>query len=471
LAGIGAGRDSVEVQASFLSRKAFPILAWGLAFHSLVIAILFGPLGLPEGLVRQIAAWKELALVALLLIVILRSVSGRGPHVPLAWADLWVGGLIAVAVIYFAGANLWLRTALPLNAELLGFRQAVYFMLIYFVGRATPELVEDERTMRRIFVLVVVTCVLGILERFLIPPEGLVALGVASYFQDFLGAAAITAGNEYGLPTNYWAFIGGVPFRRAGSVYLSGQGFAVPFLLFFPLATVWVFSRVKRSGLQILGYTIICIGLLLTLTRMTILVALLQLVLFVVMRRRPEWAIAGLALAAMFFLIAMVLVPGLPGYTLQTLSGQETSTASHLGDWVSGARAFAEKPWGAGLGVTDASATRAGLEHVTGDNLYLKYAVEMGLFGILFLVFTLGGIIGHAFNLFRHGTTDTQRRMGAIIWLATIGLAINGMTAVVFNAITLGWLFFWLAGSIVTVSQRVPVAEAGLAELRLRPAD
>src|SRR5712675_1868285 len=119
--------------------------------------------------------------------------------------------------------------------------------------------------------------------------------------------------------------------------------------------------------------------------------------------------------------------------------------------------------WGARLGVTDASATRAGLEHVTGDNLYLKYAVEMGLFGILFLVLTFGGIIGHAFNLFRNGSTDTQRRMGAIIWLATIGLAINGMTAVVFNAITLGWLFFWLAGAVVTVSQRVTIPEAALA--------
>jgi O-Antigen ligase len=459
------------VPASFLSRRAFPILAWGLAFHSLVIAVLFGRFGVSEGLVRLIAAWKELALVALLVIVFLRSVSGHGPRVALAWADLWVGGLIAVAIIYFAGANLWLRSDLPISAELLGFRQAVYFMLIYFVGRATPELVEDEHTMRRIFVLVIVTSVLGILERFLIPPEGLVALGVASYFQDFLGAAPMTVGNEYGLPTNYWAFIGGVPFRRAGSVYLSGQGFAVPFLLFVPLATVWVFARVKRSGWQILGFAIICIALLLTLTRMTILVALLQLVLFVVMRRRPEWAVAGLALAAMMFLIAMVLVPGLPGYTLQTLSGQETSTASHLSDWVSGARAFAETPWGAGLGVTDASATRAGLEHVTGDNLYLKYAVELGLPGVLLFVFILGSIMGHSFNLFRRGRTDAERAMGAVIWLATIGLAINGMTAVVFNAITLGWLFFWLAGATVTVSQQVSATEPALAELRLRPAD
>ncbi|MGH7602776.1 MAG: O-antigen ligase family protein [Gemmatimonadaceae bacterium] len=459
------------MQSSILSRKIFPMFAWGLAFHSLVIALLFGPLGMPENRVRLIAAWKEIGLIVLLLVVILRALSGRGPRVTLAWTDLWLGGLIAVAVIYFVGANLWLRADLPLSAELLGFRQAVYFMLIYFVGRATPEVAEDEATMRRLFTLLLVTCVLGILERFLIPPEGLVALGVASYFQNFLGAAPITVGNEYGLPTNYWAFIGGVAFRRAGSVYLSGQGFAVPFLLFFPLATVWVFSRVKRSGWQIAGYFIICVALLLTLTRMTILVALLQLVLFVTMRRRPEWAVAGLAVAAMIFLAALVLVPGLPGYTLQTLSGKETSAASHLGDWVSGARAFIEQPWGAGLGVTDASATRAGLQHVTGDNLYLKYAVEMGVAGITLLVLTFGAIIAHAFNLFRRGVTETEQNIGAVIWLTAIGLAINGMTAVVFNAITLGWLFFWLAGSVVTLSQRTQSPETAVPSFRLQPAD
>ena len=69
--------------SSFLSRKAFPIFAWGLAFHSLVMAILFGWFGLPEGIVRAIAAWKEIALAGLLLLVILRSLSGHGPRVAL----------------------------------------------------------------------------------------------------------------------------------------------------------------------------------------------------------------------------------------------------------------------------------------------------------------------------------------------------------------------------------------------------
>ena len=301
---VDAVPESLELRRSFLTRVVFPCVAWGLAFHSLVLAALFGWLGLSQEVVRAIAAWKDVALILLLLTVFIRAISGRGARVSLTWTDLWVGGMLVVGFIYLAGENLWLRANLPIVAELLGIRQSVLFFLIYFVGRATPQLADDDKTIRTIFTLVIVTSVLGILERFLVPPEGLVALGVASYFQDFLGAFAMTAGNEYGLPTNYWAYIGGRAVRRAGSVYLNGQGFAVPFLLFFPMVTSWVFARVKRSGWMILGYAVICAALLLTLTRMTIMVAILQLLLFVLLRRRPEWAVAGLMAAGAFFVAA-----------------------------------------------------------------------------------------------------------------------------------------------------------------------
>ena len=432
----------------------FPVLAWGLAFHSLVIAILFGPLHLPEGLVREIAAWKEIALALIVLAVFLRAILGRGPGVTVTWTDFWIAGLFGVAIAYLAAGTLILGTHVPMSTQLLGLRQAVFFMLLYFVGRATPDLIDDS-TLRKIFVLVVVTCVIGILERFLVPPIGLVALGVAAYFNDFLGASAMTVGNDWGLPTNYWAVLGGHQVRRAGSVYLNGQGFAVPFLLFFPLVTTWILWRPKRSVWQILLYAMICIALLLTITRMTIIVALLQALLLILMRRRPEWAVAGLALTSMLFLAAMVLVPGFPNYVLHTLSGQEASTAGHLSDWSNGALAFIQQPWGYGLGTADATAARTGLAHITGDNLYLTYAVQMGLIGVLLLVLALGSITGHALNLFHRAQNETQRRIGASIWLATIGLMINGMTAVVFSSITFAWLFFWLAGAVVTMSQRV----------------
>jgi O-antigen ligase len=457
------------MRPSYLTRVAFPLFAWGLAFHSLAMATLFGWFGLPEGVVRAIAAWKDIGLVALLLIVFIRSISSRGPRVQIAWTDFWIGGLVLVATMYFAGENLWLRANLPIFAELLGWRQAAFFMLVYFVGRAMPDLADDDGTMRKIFLLVLFTCVAGILERFLLPPEGLVALGVAAYFQDFLGASAITVGNEYGLPTNYWASVGGHQIRRAGSIYLGGQGFAIPFLLFFPMITAWVFSRPRRSKRQIIGYSIVCFALLLTLTRMTIIVAMLQLLLFILLRRRPEWTVAGLALATMLFIAAMALLPGFPMFVMYTLSGQESSTAGHLTDWSNGVLAFFQQPWGFGLGTSDLVAARSGLAHITGDNLYLTYAVEMGVAGVVLLVLSLGSIMGHSLNLLRNGDTEAKRRMGTALWLAAIGLAINGMTAVVFNSITLGWLFFWLAGAVVTQSQRAAVAEPAIPELRLAP--
>jgi hypothetical protein len=442
-----------EASGSFLSGIVFPVFAIGLVFHSLVMATLFGLLGLPEGVVRLIAAWKELGLGLLVLVVIVRSLTGRGLRTTIAWPDIWIGGLFATAILFLLTENVWLRFNLPRSAELMGIRDAAYFMLAYFVGRAMPELASDERTMRRLFAVVVITCIIGVIERFFVTPEMLVGLGVASYFQDFLGVSAFTTGTESGLPVNYWTGIGGHLIRRAGSVYLNGQGFAVPFLLFFPLATAWVFMRPKRSTRQVLAYVIVAAGLLLTLTRMTIAIALVQVVLFVSLRRRQEWAVAGLVMVGMMLAAAFILVPGFPSFVWDTLSFQESSTAAHANDWSNGLAALVERPWGSGLGTTDQTALRAGLNHITGDNLYLKYAVEMGVAGIGFFLMILGSIAAAAMRLYKTGANLAQQRMGITLWLAVIGIAINGITAVVFNSIALGWIFFWLAGAAVTAGE------------------
>jgi hypothetical protein len=417
------------------------------------MALLFGLLHVPEGTVRAIAAWKEIALGVLLLLVFLRSLTGHGPQSRIAWPDLWISGLLITAVLFLLTENLWLRFDLPASAQFMGFRDSVYFMLLYYVGRGMPELAYDEKTIRRLFLLLLFTCVAGILERFLVKPEVLAAVGVAAYFQDFLGVAQFTAGTDFGLPQNYWTGIGGHLVRRAGSVYLSGQGFAVPFILFFPLATAWVFLRERRSPAQILGYLTINLGLVLTVTRASIVVAFIQLLLFVALIRRPEWAVAGLALGTALFLTALIVVPGFPTFVWYTLSLQESSSMSHATDWANGLAAMAQNPWGTGLGTTDQTALRAGLPHITGDNLYFKYGVEMGYAGLIFFAMTLATIGNSALKLFRRGKSLAEQRLGITVWLAVIGIAINGVSTVAFNSITLGWLFFWLAGSMVTASE------------------
>lgn len=430
------------------------MFAWGLVLHSLALAVLFGALGLDMQMARMIAAWKEVVLLLLLLAVCIRAGARQTPGSVIAPPDLLVAALIATAIAYFVAANNIFHAGLPQGSQSLGFRDAVYFMLAYFVGRSAPGLVGDAVVIKRLFILTVIVCAIGILERVFMTPEMLVALGVAAYFQEFLGVAAFTVGNDYGLPLNYWAGIGGVAVRRAGSVFLSGQGFAVPMLLLFPIALVWTFHRERTTAAKVLCMAVVSVGLLLTLTRMTIAVVFLQIFIFAAVKRRPEWALPGLAAGATLLVVLLAVVPGFGEYVWQTLTFQESSTASHARDWSRGVAAFFERPWGWGLGTADQTAVRSGLVPITGDNLYLKYSAELGILGIGLLVAIFAAIGAAAYRLFRDSSTADGQRLGMIVLLATLGIALNGITGSVFNSVPLAWLYFWMAGAAVTWEQR-----------------
>jgi hypothetical protein len=461
--------DVVIPRKTIFNRIALPIFSWGLPFHSLLVAVLFGGLGLSAATVRGFAAWKEIAVIALVLLVILRAATGKGPRVAISWVDLAVSALLALAFGFLIGGKTLLRIELPPGAELYGLRDIAFFLLLYFVGRASPEIVDDPNTLRRLYIILVLTCAIAVVERILVTPDMLVLLGVASYFQDFLNVAAFTVGNEYGLPMNYWTRIGNVEMQRAGSVYLSSQGFAVPFLILLPVATAYVFGQKRITLSMKIEYALIWLGLLLSITRMTILVCAIQLVLVILMLRKPEWAVAGLAVGCIAVVVSFFVIPGLPGFVWDTLTWQTGSSASHVKDWSKGLEAFFDHPWGAGLGTTDQSAVRFGLEPLTADNGYLKYAVELGIQGLAALMAIFVGVLAASYKVARYASTHARRLMGTVVLFTTIGIMLNATTGVVFNALVLSYLYFWFAGAIVTVSQqefaRAPQRERSSLEL------
>jgi O-antigen ligase len=138
-------------------------------------------------------------------------------------------------------------------------------------------------------------------------------------------------------------------------------------------------------------------------------------------------------------------------------------------DWSKGLDAFFEHPWGAGLGTTDQSAVRFGLEPLTADNGYLKYAVELGIQGLAALMAIFVGVLAASYKVARYASTHARRLMGTVVLFTTIGIMLNATTGVVFNALVLSYLYFWFAGAIVTVSQqefaRAPQRERSSLEL------
>jgi hypothetical protein len=419
------------------------------------MAILFGGLGLSVPVVRAIAAWKEALVVLLASLTLLRALTTGGPRGAVHWADLAVAGLGILAVAYLIGAGAWFGADLPVGAQLLGWRDAVFFTLLYFVGRATPEVAEDPRYLRTLFTVGVVTSVIAILERIFVSPGMLVLLGAARYIQEFLGIAPITQNNVYGLPDNYWTGIGDYVVRRSGSTYLSSQGFAVPFIIILPAATLWLFSEHRRHRvLGWLGYLALWIGLLLSVTRMTILVCVLQVLLLTVLRRR--WGITvGAGLLGIFALIlALFIIPGLSTFVWETLTWQSGSSVSHLTDWGAALGNLADHPLGVGLGAADQTALRFGLAPLAMDSQYFKYAVEMGVVGLTFYVVVLAGICLAGIRAYRAAEGIQVKCYGAMIAVAAFGLALNGLTTVAFTNPFVAYVFFWLAGTAVTAAER-----------------
>ncbi|MEP6508033.1 MAG: hypothetical protein ABJC63_07385, partial [Gemmatimonadales bacterium] len=306
--------------------------------------------------------------------------------------------------------------------------------------------------------IVLLTSAIAIVERILVTPDMLVLLGVASYFQDFLNVSAFTAGNEYGLPMNYWTHIGNIDMQRAGSIYLSSQGFAIPFLILLPVATAWVFGASKRVTTSMkVEYAIIWAGLLLSIRRMTIVVCVIQLVLVVLMLRKPEWAVSGMHGGAFVAIVTLVTVPGLAGFLWDTLTWQTGSSALNSKDFAKGFTAFFAHPFGAGLGTTDKSAVRVGLGPLTADNGYFKYAVDPGIEGLISHLAIYAGFLTASLKVARSASTLNRRLMGNIVVFTTVGAMINATTGVPFNALTLSYLYFWFAGEVVTIAQQETV--------------
>jgi hypothetical protein len=156
---------------TIFTRLALPLFSWGLPFHSLLVAALFGALGLSAATARGLAAWKEIVVLGMVALVILRSATGRGPRTPVSWVDIAVGSLLVIAFAFLIGGKALLQIELPPGAELYGIRDIAFFLLLYFVGRASPEIVDDPQTLRRLYIITVLASAIAIVEWLLVTPS------------------------------------------------------------------------------------------------------------------------------------------------------------------------------------------------------------------------------------------------------------------------------------------------------------
>jgi hypothetical protein len=430
-----------------LSDRAFALVAWGLAFHVFAMAVLHGPLEVPPSTVRLVASWKELVLLPLLGLAawqLARRPERFRPLLP----DVAV---VALSLIVFARTMLdwaWLDFTPWSPASVYGARDLLVPFVLYAVGRMTPELLEHPRLLGRLTTVALVVACIGFVER-LLPIEALVLAGIPAYFRDFLNLESMTDPAFFGLPHSYFTDLGSVAFRRAGSVFLSGQSFAIALMLLLP--ALQLKAMAATGGGRPARWTAFALGwvaLLLTVTRMTIVACAVQAVLLLVLTRRTL-AVGGLvALGTGIAGMAVLGSSAVRDFVWRTVAFQTQSSASHVADWSDGVVALWEHPVGAGLGTTDLTAARLGREPLTADNLLFKYAVELGWPGLVALVAFFVGVVACTWQVAQR--REGPVRQGAQLALAvTVGIIVNGATGVVTNLTFLAYLWSWITGAAI----------------------
>ena len=369
---------------------ALYVLIVGLALHNLLMALLWRA-GVRGGVLTVVSAWKDvLLLAALVLVVVARRSLSFSASSAADWLALAFGALV---VLYGVLPQSWLGGGATHKGVLYGARHDLLPVGAYFLGRGLA-LTDRERSRLCSVTLAVaaVVAILGLLDVYLVP---------LSFWRHASGWFSDQLGLDYkglsGLPENFVYNAGnGVVFRRLTSTFLS------PLATAYLLVVAMFFIPFRRRWGPPLALLLFA-ALLWTHTRSALLALVVGLLLLAAVRRR----VLPLALAISVALLGLAFVKGYDHFGPRThftptelviqqqiakqhptvsndpTSASESSTSEHLASLRDGVRTVMHHPWGYGLGNAGVTAARTHVTVKAGESTYTELGVEAGVLGAL----------------------------------------------------------------------------------------
>ncbi|MGB0383977.1 MAG: O-antigen ligase family protein [Ardenticatenaceae bacterium] len=432
----------------------FALYLFLLAAHVPLMGILLVQVGLPAPVVKAISAWKELTLLLFLLVALWHLLQSR-------WRAT-IPDLLILFYIFYTLAYLCFslfESSNSLVTLLYGLRDLILPFLLYMVGRSIS--LSDKRA-HRVFQWLLwaafIYSLIGIIEWSFIPTQWHADLGIARYYKELLNL-------EYrpyylGLPENYWRGTAAGRLRRAASVYGSSQSFATSFLLLLPVSIYGMLTRtLKERHLATLTFIISMIGLVLTITRFTIVicVGLLILASLISSQRARRWARQSLIVMTVAFILALFLSNSFRVVVISTLTFEDHSSSTRLVIWADTARIIMRQPLGYGIGQVGHTVARLIEERaqVVGiEGQMSKIGVELGILGLLLYLSILVVISAYLFITYNRVKEPYIRALCFASALTFIGLLVNSLTTEWHNSIALVYPAWWLAGSCVRVGSQ-----------------
>ena len=443
--------------------RALGILVSGMAFHNIVLMILLR-LGTPAPLVRVVQAWKEGILLLLVGLAVRAALhawrSGRRPSLLfLDWAML---AFTIVVIVYALIPSSWFGVHATLSQRVVAIRLDLLLPLLYALGRVFWTDRREDLTWVAAAIVgsAAVVGLFAAIELWLVPTSVWLDAGV-NQLSSWLG---FTYHGPKGLPENFFqSTVEGPLLRRAVSTYVSPLGIAYSGLLVVPLAIAWASHRSGRRLLRLGLLTLATIGVLLSLTRLALgLMAAEFGLLALLLRRLWLFVATGLVVAGallMFYaypqigpLITPALMPLHHTVRLHILSGGDPSLREHVGQLGYDLEYVRLHPLGTGLGT---AVHRFGASFGPGESAIFDVFGELGVIGgALYLptyfLMILAGMRAYL-AVRRDVLLSGLPLVAAIGGLALVPIT---LTSDVWADLSVTFLFWWAAGTSVTIIAR-----------------
>jgi len=454
--------------------RALGLLVAGMALHNFVLMLLLR-LETPHLLVRAVQSWKEIILVLLALLA--ARLALRRPRSALRPAlnrlDLVAAAFVALALLYLVIPGHLLGNQANLSQRLVGLRLVLLLPALYAVGRIFPPPNRRELALAGGVILGAgaIVGLFGLFELWLIPTRAWLDWGV-NQLSAWLG---FHYAGPRGLPENFFQTASeGLLLRRMVSTYVSPLGIAYTGLLVIPIGTALVIAARRSRPLVVwlggIGLVLLLTGVFFSVTRLALAAGLVELGILMALFRRP-WLIAATGLAVLgtaFMLFQYTNVGPVVQRDLSTVaqrpaqlhivSGQDPSLREHGQQLTFDIKYALHHPLGTGLG---SSVHRFGASQGTGESAIFDMFGDLGVIGGLLYLGSYSSSVVIGFLAYRQRRRDALASMLPLVALVGgIGLLPITLTSDVWGDLSVTFLFWWAAGSSVTLWRAGSTSEA-----------
>jgi len=349
-------------------------------------------------------------------------------------------------VIFFIGISI-IYAFIPLGPASL-FVKAVYLKnilligIVYFIGKNTNISLEKFKFLKKALIgLFLLAFFISTLEYLI----GAHLHSILDYANYNLLINDIEPTGNFGLS---WTFERGPDHPRFASFFSNPLEYSANLLLFLTIPLFHLIHNSKNRGSYFFLLIIAGISFYYAYSRASIISGFLMIILALIMNKNFK-TIINLFLVLMLFSFIFYLSDSeeMLYYIIDTFTFNESSSLSHLLEWIQAGISIFENPFGIGLAM---SGNATGVDQaikIGGENQFLIYGVQMGIVSLLIYSLMLFKAIKDSIDLYK-SSNDYKKELSFLVGLTKFGLLIPLFTANVELYLFISLFSWFLVGHI-----------------------